>query len=79
VLGLSALGVRAAALTSLTDKEEVAAITRQVDEEAGAAAGGGGGLRLLYCTPEKIVSSKRFFAKARVVRLGGWGRGSAGR
>ncbi len=23
------------------------------------------GLRLLYCTPEKVVNSKRFFAKAR--------------
>ena len=79
VLGLSALGVRAAALTSLTDKDEAAAISRQVEE--GAGAGGGGGLRLLYCTPEKIVSSKRFFAKAS-----GWaglegeeGRGRAGR
>lgn len=24
---------------------------------------GGSGLRLLYCTPEKVVTSKRFFAK----------------
>jgi hypothetical protein len=23
----------------------------------------GSGLRLLYCTPEKVVTSKRFFAK----------------
>lgn len=37
-------------------KEDAAAISRQV-EDASA------GLRLLYVTPEKIVNSKRFFAK----------------
>lgn len=96
VLGLEALGVHAAALTSLTSepaldafhwtaagrctcgqvghahwpcsqtcagayhttagKEDAAAISKQV-EDASA------GLRLLYVTPEKIVNSKRFFAK----------------
>jgi superfamily II DNA helicase RecQ len=48
--------VRAAALTSLTGKEEAAAVGRQVEDA-------GSGLRLLYCTPEKLVNSKRFFAK----------------
>ena len=31
----------------------------------------GAGLRLLYCTPEKIVSSKRFFAKVWHLRRAG--------
>lgn len=35
VLGLGELGVHAAALTSLTSKEEAAAITKQVSDELG--------------------------------------------
>lgn len=27
------------------------------------------GLRLLYCTPEKIVNSKRFFARVRAAAV----------
>lgn len=101
VLGLSELGVQAAALTSLTSKEEAASISKQAGTGSKAAvslwqprprllfanrsrsatpthtwatslpsvcmqveeAGGSGGLRLLYCTPEKVASSKRFFTK----------------
>jgi ATP-dependent DNA helicase Q1 len=60
VLGMEALGVHAAALTSLTSKEDAAAISKQVDDASS-------GLRLLYVTPEKIVNSKRFFAKLEKV------------
>lgn len=47
---------------SPTGKEDAAAITKQVDDASA-------GLRLLYVTPEKIVNSKRFFAKASCGRL----------
>eukprot|EP00887_Chlorella_sp_A99_P002461 scaffold10.g2461.t1 len=46
VAGLAALGVGAAALTSLTSKELASAILKQIDDPAAD-------LRLLYCTPEK--------------------------
>ncbi|KAL4440297.1 hypothetical protein ABPG75_003298 [Micractinium tetrahymenae] len=60
VLGLEELGVHAAALTSLTDKDAASAISKQVEDALA-------GLRLLYCTPEKVVNSKRFFAKLEKV------------
>ncbi|PSC67654.1 mediator of RNA polymerase II transcription subunit 34 isoform X1 [Micractinium conductrix] len=60
VLGLEALGVHAAALTSLTDKDAAASISKQVEDPSS-------GLRLLYVTPEKVVNSKRFFAKLEKV------------
>ena len=98
VLGLEALGVHAAALTSLTDKDAAASISKQVGKRGGGACPPPGprstatacphtpvppagcplaripahgcqvedpssGLRLLYVTPEKVVNSKRFFAK----------------
>lgn len=47
---------------SSAGKEDAAAITKQVDDASA-------GLRLLYVTPEKIVNSKRFFAKASCGRL----------
>ena len=55
VLGLSDLGVSAAALTSQTPKEEANAALKEMGSESGA--------RLVYCTPEKVVASKRLMAK----------------
>lgn len=44
VLSLTALGVRAASLTSLSSKEEVAAVYGSMDR---------GEVKLMYVTPEK--------------------------
>ncbi len=51
---LSALGVAAAGLTSLSSKEETAATLKQLEA---------GKLALVYATPERVISSKRFMAK----------------
>ena len=56
VTALRALGVHAADLTSATPAEEAAATLASLDSADGT-------LRLLYVTPEKVVKSKRFFAK----------------
>ncbi|KAG1663205.1 hypothetical protein FOA52_011298 [Chlamydomonas sp. UWO 241] len=64
VLGLSALGIPAAALTSHTPKDEATATLRALGEPAGSiSSGDGGGARLVYVTPEKVVASKRLMAK----------------
>ena len=56
VTALRALGVNAADLTSATPAEEAAATLASLDKPDST-------LRLLYVTPEKVVKSKRFFAK----------------
>ncbi|EFJ22718.1 hypothetical protein SELMODRAFT_105080, partial [Selaginella moellendorffii] len=56
VMGLAALGVSAAMLTSTTSKEEEKEIYRVLEK-------GDGNLRILYVTPEKIAKSKRFMSK----------------
>lgn len=53
---LRALGVHAAELTSATPAEEASATMALLDDPKST-------LRLLYVTPEKVVKSKRFFAK----------------
>ncbi|KIZ03728.1 RecQ protein-like (DNA helicase Q1-like) [Monoraphidium neglectum] len=55
VLGLQAIGVAAASLTSLTPKDEVTSLYQQMAP--------GGGLRLMYVTPEKVAGSKRLMSK----------------
>ena len=54
VLGLSNLGVEAAALTSITPKEQTNSTLKDM---------GRSGPRLVYVTPEKVVSSKRLMSK----------------
>ena len=54
VLGLSELGVDAAALTSHTPKEQSNATLKDM---------GGTGPRIVYVTPEKVVASKRLMSK----------------
>jgi hypothetical protein len=49
------LRIPAAALTSHTPKEEANNTLKMMGEDSGP--------RLLYCTPEKIVASKRLMAK----------------
>ncbi|KAH7439704.1 hypothetical protein KP509_04G073400 [Ceratopteris richardii] len=56
VMGLTALGVAAAMLTSVTSKEEEKTIYKSLEK-------GEGELKLLYVTPEKIAKSKRFMSK----------------
>jgi ATP-dependent DNA helicase Q1 len=56
VASLSALGVAVAALTSATPPAEASATTAALDDARSP-------LRLLYVTPEKVIKSKRFFAK----------------
>ncbi|GAB4814165.1 hypothetical protein N2152v2_001211 [Parachlorella kessleri] len=67
VLGLKAIGIQVASLTSLTSKEEAAEVNQLLDDAKSEfvkeGAGGYADLRLLYCTPEKIVKSKRFLAR----------------
>ncbi|KAK9809014.1 hypothetical protein WJX72_007915 [[Myrmecia] bisecta] len=55
VHGLRLLGIPAISLTSLTPKEEVAEVYKQIDNDKE--------LRLLYATPERVVSAKRFMSK----------------
>lgn len=55
MLGLHGLNIPATALTSLTPKEDVSSIYQQLVP--------GSGLKLIYCTPEKVVKSKRFMSK----------------
>ncbi|GLI58828.1 hypothetical protein VaNZ11_000592 [Volvox africanus] len=62
VLSLRALGIDGACLTSLSSKEDVAAVYGKMDR---------GELKLLYVTPEKIVSSKRFMSKLEKVHQAG--------
>ncbi len=60
MLGLSALGIPAAALTSNTPKEEATATLRDMGctgTERRTEA------RLVYVTPEKVVASKRLMSK----------------
>eukprot|EP00850_Spirogloea_muscicola_P002257 SM000008S22346 [mRNA] locus=s8:1182285:1188314:- [translate_table: standard] len=56
VMGLTALGIAAAMLTSTTTKADVAAIYSALEK-------GEGQLRLLYVTPEKVAKSKRLMSK----------------
>eukprot|EP00850_Spirogloea_muscicola_P001648 SM000006S19413 [mRNA] locus=s6:620903:626921:+ [translate_table: standard] len=56
VMGLTALGIAAAMLTSITTKAEMAAIYSALEK-------GEGQLRLLYVTPEKVAKSKRLMSK----------------
>lgn len=56
VMGLTALGISAAMLTSVTSKEEEKTIYKSLEK-------GEGELKLLYVTPEKIAKSKRFMSK----------------
>ncbi|KAL2629458.1 hypothetical protein R1flu_014144 [Riccia fluitans] len=56
VMGLRALGVPAAMLTSTTTKDEEKAVYLSLEK-------GTGDLRILYVTPEKIAKSKRFVSK----------------
>ncbi|GIL70438.1 hypothetical protein Vretimale_3595 [Volvox reticuliferus] len=62
VLSLRALGIDGACLTSLSSKEDVAKVYGKMDR---------GELKLLYVTPEKIVSSKRFMSKLEKVHQAG--------
>ncbi|KXZ55835.1 hypothetical protein GPECTOR_2g1386 [Gonium pectorale] len=62
VLSLRALGLGGCALTSLSSKEEVAEVYSKMDR---------GEVQLLYVTPEKIVSSKRFMSKLEKVHQAG--------
>ncbi|KAG2491389.1 hypothetical protein HYH03_010180 [Edaphochlamys debaryana] len=62
VLSLRALGISGGSLTSLSSKEDVAAMYGRMDK---------GELKLLYVTPEKIVSSKRFMSKLEKVHQAG--------
>ncbi|KAK9830588.1 hypothetical protein WJX81_002230 [Elliptochloris bilobata] len=55
VLALDALGIPALALTSLTPKEEVPGVYQRMDQDTA--------LRLIYATPERVVSAKRFLSK----------------
>ena len=72
VLGLSALGVEAAALTSHTPKEQANATLKDM-------GGASGGPRLVYVTPEKVVASKRLMAKLeKLNQVRGGGRSSQG-
>lgn len=76
VMGLQGL-VQACSLTSLTSKEEAAAVMSMLTAaaskppkgKAAAAAEGPAASQplLLYCTPEKIVSSKRLMSKLEKV------------
>ena len=50
VAGLAALGIRVAALTSLTHKEQATSILRQMEDPAS-------GFQLLYVTPERVGCS----------------------
>ncbi|KAG2445794.1 hypothetical protein HXX76_000398 [Chlamydomonas incerta] len=54
VLSLRALRIDGACLTSLSSKEDVAEVYGRLER---------GQLKLLYVTPEKVVSSKRFMSK----------------
>jgi ATP-dependent DNA helicase Q1 len=56
VMALGRLGVHAAALTASTPREEASATMALLDDPSST-------LRLLYVTPEKVVKSRRFFAK----------------
>ncbi|KAL3687443.1 hypothetical protein R1sor_013752 [Riccia sorocarpa] len=56
VMGLKALGVPAAMLTSTTTKDEEKNVYLSLEK-------GTGDLRILYVTPEKIAKSKRFMSK----------------
>eukprot|EP00850_Spirogloea_muscicola_P005375 SM000024S07837 [mRNA] locus=s24:828308:834278:+ [translate_table: standard] len=56
VMGLTALGIAAAMLTSTTTKAEVAAIYSALEKDEGQ-------LRLLYVTPEKVAKSKSLISK----------------
>ncbi|GLC73616.1 hypothetical protein PLESTF_001400400 [Pleodorina starrii] len=62
VLSLRALSISGSCLTSLSSKEEVAEVYGKMDR---------GELKLLYVTPEKIVSSKRFMSKLEKVHQAG--------
>ncbi|GFR46854.1 hypothetical protein Agub_g8494, partial [Astrephomene gubernaculifera] len=62
VLSLKALGISGGCLTSLSSKEDTAAVYGKMDK---------GELKLLYVTPEKIVSSKRFMSKLEKVHQAG--------
>jgi hypothetical protein len=78
VASLKALGIPALALTSLTPKEQVNEVYRAMGEA-------GAGVRLLYVTPERVVSAKRFMANLEKVAQvcvcggGGWWWGMEGR
>lgn len=66
VMALRRLGVRCGDLTTLTSQEDSNALMKELDDPKST-------LRLVYCTPEKVVKSKRFFAKlekAYKARLG---------
>ncbi|KAI5071425.1 hypothetical protein GOP47_0013676 [Adiantum capillus-veneris] len=56
VMGLTALGIPAAMLTSVTSKEQEKTVYKSLEK-------GESELKLLYVTPEKIAKSKRFMSK----------------
>jgi ATP-dependent DNA helicase Q1 len=58
---LQAAGIPAASLTSLSSKEEVAAVMAALEAPAQCP-------RLLYVTPERVASSKRFMSKLEKAR-----------
>jgi len=64
VLGLSNLGVGAAALTSITPKEQANSTLRDMGDP-------GQGPRLVYVTPEKVVASKRLMSKLEKLNQAG--------
>jgi superfamily II DNA helicase RecQ len=71
VAALQALGIPALALTSLTPKDQVTQMYRLMGEERAK-----GGPALVYVTPERVVSAKRFMAKLeKVCKVGPRGGG----
>ncbi|DBA90570.1 TPA: hypothetical protein ACH3X1_016763 [Trebouxia sp. C0004] len=55
VLGLSSLGIKAVAVTSMTPKDEVTPLYNDIETDTN--------VRLVYATPERIVRQKRFMGK----------------
>ncbi|DBA93778.1 hypothetical protein WJX82_009492 [Trebouxia sp. C0006] len=55
VLGLSSLGIKAVAVTSMTPKDEVTPLYNDIETDTS--------VRLVYATPERIVRQKRFMGK----------------
>eukprot|EP00884_Botryococcus_braunii_P011001 jgi/Botrbrau1/19902/Bobra.0059s0023.2 len=62
-LQLQHLGIPAISLTSLTLKEDINAVYKQIDTDLE--------LRLLYATPERLVNAKRFMAKLEKLHKAG--------
>ncbi|KAL0042579.1 hypothetical protein WJX79_004210 [Trebouxia sp. C0005] len=63
VLGLSSLGIKAVAVTSMTPKDEVTPLYNDIETDTN--------VRLVYATPERIVRQKRFMGKLEKLYKGG--------